>query len=65
MSQEVCNITARGKARRMGFGLVMAAVTLATGAALYLLAVPRPWRLMVLLPAVASAYGVLQARAKT
>ncbi len=65
MSQKVCNITARGQARRMGLGLVMAAVTLATGAALYLLAAPRPWRLMVFLPTVASAHGVLQARAKT
>jgi len=57
----VCNIGPAEIARRKRLGAVAAAGTVALAAPLVLLPVPRPWRLLVAVPAAGAAVGYLQA----
>lgn len=57
----VCNIGPDETARRRRVGEVGAAVTVGLAALLVLTRAPRPWRLLLALPATASALGFLQA----
>jgi hypothetical protein len=57
----VCNISPEEEARRLAFGWVGVAVTIALAAALWLTGVPAPWRLTLFIPATLAATGFLQA----
>lgn len=61
----VANIGPAGRRQRMIVGIVGLAIGVAAAVALVVLDVPRPWRLALLLPFLAGAIGVFQARAKT
>jgi hypothetical protein len=61
----VPNIGPAGRRQRMWFGAVSIGLAVASAIALVVLDVARPWRLGVLLPFVAGAFGIFQARAKT
>ena len=60
----VCNIGSAEIARRRRAGHIGLAATIGLFAGLFVLNVPRPVRLIVALPAAASASGYLQARAR-
>jgi hypothetical protein len=64
---EVCiaNIGAKGRRRRMRFGLMVLAVTAAAGALLIGLDAARLWRALLFLPLFTGATGVFQATEKT
>jgi|SRR5688572_32067266 len=59
------NIGPRERRRRLIGGIVLVAIALCAGVALVLFNAPRPWRLLVFLPAWAGALGVFQVTAKT
>ena len=66
MSAAVCpNIGPRERRRRLIGGVVFLLVTVAVAAALIVFDAPRPWRLLVFLPAWAAAIGFYQASART
>lgn len=67
MTGEICiaNIGPRGRARRLRFGVVMAAVTIGWLMACALLDLSRSARLLVFFPAWLAALGILQHREKT
>jgi hypothetical protein len=67
MTGEVCfaNIGPRGRARRLRFGMTMAAAAIGWLAACALLGLPRAARLLVFFPAWLAALGILQHREKT
>jgi hypothetical protein len=64
---EVCiaNIGAKGRRRRMRFGLIVLAATAAAGAVLIGLDVARMWRGLLFLPLFTGATGIFQATEKT
>jgi hypothetical protein len=61
----IANIGAKGRRRRMRFGLIVLAASAAAGAALIGLDVSRMWRAVLFLPLFAGATGVFQATEKT
>ena len=66
MSAEVCpNIGPRERQRRLIGGFVFLAVAACVAGCLMLFNAPRPWRLLVFLPAWAAAIGFFQVSAKT
>jgi hypothetical protein len=66
MSSAVCpNIGPRERQRRLVGGFVFLAVAACIAGCLILFDAPRPWRLLVFLPAWAAAIGFFQASAKT
>ena len=66
MNDAVCaNIGPRQRQRRLIGGFVFLAVTVAVGTSVMLFNAPRPWRLLVFLPAWATAIGFFQVSAKT
>jgi hypothetical protein len=66
-SHSICipNIGPRERRRRLVGGFVFLLITACVGGGLILFNAPRPWRLLVFLPAWASALGFFQASAKT
>lgn len=66
MSDAVCaNIGPRQQQRRLIGAFLFLSVTLAVGVSVMVFNAPRPWRLLVFLPAWASAIGFFQVSAKT
>jgi hypothetical protein len=66
MSTAVCpNIGPRQRQRRLIGGFLFLAVAACVGGCLILFEAPRPWRLLVFLPAWAAAIGFFQVSAKT
>jgi len=61
----IANIGPRERRRRVVFGAVMTAVTLAVVFWLFMAGVSRPLRVLVFLPAFMAALGYFQARAQT
>ena len=62
----VCpNIGPRERQRRLVGGFFFLSIAICVGIALLGLKAPRPWRLLIFLPAWASAIGFFQVRAKT
>jgi hypothetical protein len=59
------NIGPRERRRRTVGGVVFLLVTLCVGGCLMWFEAPRPWRLLVFLPAWAAALGIFQVTAKT
>jgi hypothetical protein len=59
------NIGPAQRRLRLRFGIAMSAVAMLTTAFLVISGAPRPWRLMVFLPGLFAAIGLLQARART
>lgn len=59
------NISATGRRRRVAVGYVSAGLTVAALGAVIAANVAWPWRLLVALPAIISAFGFLQARRNT
>ena len=59
------NIGPRERRRRTVGGVVFLLVTLCVGGCLIWFNAPRPWRLLIFLPAWASAIGFFQVSAKT
>ena len=59
------NIGPRERRRRTVGGVVFLLVTLCVGGCLVWFDAPRPWRLLVFLPAWAAALGIFQVTAKT
>jgi hypothetical protein len=62
---DVANIGPRGRRRRLRFGLIAFAASVALGAALLAADVAPRWRLTLALPLFLAALGYFQARAKT
>ena len=66
MSDAVCaNIGPRERQRRLVGGFFFLAIAICVAGSLILFDAPRPWRLLVFLPAWAAAIGFFQVRAKT
>jgi len=66
MSAETCaNIGPRERRRRLVGGFVFLLIAVCVVGFLMLLNAPRPWRLLVVLPAWGAAIGFFQVRAKT
>jgi hypothetical protein len=66
MSTAVCaNIGPRERRRRLVGGFVFLLVAACVGGCLFLFNAPRPWRLLVFLPAWGAAIGFFQVSAKT
>jgi hypothetical protein len=59
------NIGPRQRQRRLMAGLVFLLVTAGVAVSLIVFDAPRPWRLLVFLPAWAAAIGFFQVRART
>lgn len=59
------NLGPQERAKRLRFGLVALALSLAGAAALLLLGAPRPLRLALFLPFWAAAVGIFQSTEKT
>jgi hypothetical protein len=62
---ECPNIGPRERQRRLIGGFVFLSVAVCVGVAVVAFNAPRPWRLLIFLPAWASAIGFFQVRAKT
>jgi hypothetical protein len=66
MSETVCaNIGPRERRRRLVGGFFFLGIAICVGGSLIVFDAPRPWRLLVFLPAWAAAIGFFQVRAKT
>lgn len=66
MSQPcIPNIGPRERQRRLVGGFVLLVITAGVGVAVIVFEAPRPWRLLVFLPAWAAALGFFQVSAKT
>lgn len=66
MSEAVCaNIGPRERQRRLVGGFFFLGIAVCVAASVLLFHAPRPWRLLVFLPAWAAAIGFFQVRAKT
>jgi hypothetical protein len=65
MSEICANIGPRERRRRLVGGFVFLLVTACVAGCLILFDVPRPWRLLVFLPAWGTAIGFFQVSAKT
>jgi hypothetical protein len=65
-SATVCpNIGPRERQRRLIGGFFFLSIAVAVGVSLLAFNAPRPWRLLIFLPAWASAIGFFQVQAKT
>lgn len=66
MSDTVCaNIGPRQRQRRLVGGVFFLVIAIGVAAAVIVFNAPRPWRVLVFLPAWAAAIGFFQVRAKT
>jgi hypothetical protein len=65
MAECIPNIGPRERRRRLVGGIALLLVAACVGASLVWFGAPRPWRLLVFLPAWAGALGVFQVTAKT
>jgi hypothetical protein len=66
MTNAVCpNIGPRERQRRLVGGFFFLSIAICVGIALIAFNAPRPWRLLIFLPAWASAIGFFQVHAKT